>query len=129
MKVGFSLKDIVFRENDREQLVTYETLDTLLVDLKKFGVNSIEIRKLVRQLDNDVSEKLNQSVQKIWDLGMEITVHGDLTGDIKGSKFEEVYPSMKYILENFRRYQEKLVVTLHALQEKRVEATRNPEQL
>lgn len=129
MKVGFSIKDPVFKDPDNEQLAGYHTLEEFVESLKSNGVNSIEIRKLSRRLEDDTYNAYNGSIQKIWDMGLEITVHGDLTGDFSGEKFVDEYPAMKYILENFQKYQSNLVITLHALQEKRAESTFSSEEL
>jgi len=129
IKVGFSIKDPVFKDPDKEQLATHDSLEEFVTSLKSNGVNSIEIRKLSRELNHDTYKAYNNSIQKIWDTGLEITIHGDLTGNYSGEKFVDEYPSMKYILENFQKYQNRLVITLHALQEKRTESTFSSEEL
>src|SRR5699024_10472784 len=45
---------------------------------------------------------------------MQITIHGD----VKGEKFSDVYPSMKYILDNFKQYQNEIIIPIHAIQKK-----------
>jgi|SRR5690625_237528 len=119
MKIGFSIKDPAFKKNNKELLASHNSFEEFIASLKSKGVNSIEIRKLSRELDQNTYEAYNKSIQKIWDMGLEITIHGDLTGDLSGDRFVDVYPSMEYILDNYKKYQSKLVVTLHALQEKR----------
>lgn len=118
MNIGCSIQSPAFRENHHIYLAQNKSLDLFLEKLKNDGVTSIEIRKLDRVIDEETYHAYNQSIQKIWDMGLTITIHGDLTGDLEGSSFKEIYPSMTYILENYAKYQDQLVITLHALSEK-----------
>lgn len=118
MNIGCSIQSPAFRENHHIYLAQNNSLDLFLEKLKNGGVTSIEIRKLDRVIDEETYHAYNQSIQKIWDMGLTITIHGDLTGDLEGSSFKEIYPSMTYILENYAKYQDQLVITLHALSEK-----------
>lgn len=117
MTVGFSIQSEALIKQDKILLAGHKNLTDFLDFLKGHGVNSIEIRKLARSLEKKDYEAINRSVQMIWDMGFTITVHGDTEGEFNsGETFLEVYPTMAYILENYRDYQEYLTMTLHALQ-------------
>jgi|SRR5699024_7868473 len=118
MKIGFSIESPALKEDDYILLAHHNNLDQLLTELKGRGVNSVEIRKLSRGIDDDTYKVLNESIQMIWDKGMQITIHGDVEGDFKGEKFSDVYPSMKYILDNFKQYQNEIIIPIHAIQKK-----------
>lgn len=118
MKIGFSIEAPAFEHSDKQFIAGYNSFDEFIHEIKKAGVESIEIRKLNQIIKKDVYEIYNKSIQKIWDAGMEITIHGDMEENLTGKDFIEVYPSMAYILKKYNNYQNKLVMTLHALQEK-----------
>src|SRR5699024_1436008 len=108
----------VFRKKELTLIANHNNLEAFLLELKSNGVQSIEIRKLIRNLDENVANSYNTAIQLMWDIGFEITIHGDVTGDFTGQHFAEVYPSMEYILNHFTKYQDSLTMTLHAYQEK-----------
>lgn len=123
MKIGFSIKDSVWEKDERQpHLVGHEDVRELVAALKEQGVRSYELRKLPRVLDKDAYDKCNAYVQQIWDMGLEITIHGELPGDASGERFVDEYPTMAYILQHFQTYQDKLVVTVHAHQVKMKDA-------
>lgn len=118
MKIGFSIQSpaLLSSTNKKEKspyLGQEKSLRDFLVYLKDTGVTSIEIRILERHAD---SSDFEEAVQMIWDLGLEITVHGDLNGSISKGKFIEVYPGLQFILNNFKKYQENLIIPIHAFQ-------------
>lgn len=115
--IGVSIQNLAFRENNKELLAQHDSFEQYILALKSRGTDSIEIRKLMREVDEVSYDAVNSSVQKIWNAGMQITIHGDLTGNSTGDFFSDVYPSMTYILQHFQKYQSKIVMTLHALQE------------
>jgi len=120
MTIGFSIQNPAFSGGREDLLAGHESLEAFLVALNARGVQSIEIRKLASVIDEETYEAINRSVQMIWDMGMEVTIHGEITKDrAHAQTFSELYPSMAYILEHFRKYQDGLVMTLHALQEER----------
>jgi len=115
MKLGFSIESPAFIKNNNKDilLANFNNLEKFLNFLKESGIKSIEIRKLTRYAD---VEEYKEAIQLIWDMGMEITIHGDMTGNISYSNFLDIYPSMEYILNNFDRYQKNLVMPIHAYQ-------------
>lgn len=118
MKTGFSIQSPVLINNTSynekaRYLGGHKDLESLLTFLKTEGVHSIEIRKLERGAS---SQAFQESIQLIWDMGLEITVHGDINEDFSGERFVEIYPSLEFILTNFEKYQKKLVMPLHAFQ-------------
>lgn len=123
VKIGVSIQDSVFRKKDLTLIANHNNLEAFLLELKSNGVQSIEIRKLIRNLDENVANSYNTAIQLMWDIGFEITIHGDVTGDFTGQHFAEVYPSMEYILNHFTKYQDSLTMTLHAYQEKNSETS------
>jgi len=129
MKIGFSIESPVFKENDYTLLANHDNFEQLLTEIKSRGVNSVEIRKLSRGLDEETYKAFNKSIQMIWDKGMQITIHGDVEGCFEGEKFADIYPSMKYILDNFKQYQNEIVIPIHAIQKKASETSLNWEEL
>lgn len=115
--IGVSIQNLAFRENNKELLAQHDSFEKYILALKTKGTDSIEIRKLSREVNEVDYDAVNTSIQKIWNAGMQITIHGDLTGDFTGDSFSDIYPSMSYVLEHFQKYQSKIVMTLHALQE------------
>lgn len=118
MKLGFSIENpALIAKTDSEEkgilLANYNNFEEFLIYLKECGIQSVEIRKLIRYAD---VKEYKDAIQLIWDLGMEITIHGDVTGDLPYSNFLEVYPSLEYIFTNFDKYQKKLVMPIHAYQ-------------
>src|SRR5699024_8771851 len=93
MNIGCSIQSPAFKENHHIYLAQNNSFDLFLERLKNDGVTSIEIRKLDRVIDDETYHAYNQSIQKIWDMGLELTIHGDLTGDLEGSSFKEIYRS------------------------------------
>ncbi len=129
MKIGFSIESPAFKEDDYILLANHANLEQLLTELNSRDVNSVEIRKLSRGVDDDTYKAFNESIQMIWDKGMEITIHGDVEGDFKGEKFSDIYPSMRYILENFAKYQSEIIIPIHAIQKKRDETSFSSEEI
>lgn len=116
--IGFSLPYVLFMEHHPDGfhhclLNQYKRVDHLLNRLKQAGVTSIEIRVLPRKGD---SAQIQNTLQMIWEMGFQLTVHGALEGHhIPGEHFVDLYPSMEYILDHYHRYQNELMVTVHAL--------------
>lgn len=127
--IGVSIQNLAFRENNKELLAQHDCFEEYVLSLKSKGVDSIEIRKLPRKVSEEDFDLINASIEKIWQAGMQITVHGDLTGEKSGDTFLEIYPSMEYILKNFKKYQAKIVMTLHALQEPSKSTQKTQEEL
>ena len=115
--IGFSLPYKLFMEqppdgNQHCLLNQYNSVEYLLNRLKAAGVASIEIRVLPRDGD---SAQIQNTVQMVWEMGFQLTVHGALQGNATGNNFADIYPSMKYIMDHYHRYQNELIVTVHAL--------------
>lgn len=118
--LGFSIQGPVFlgrysKETDRDLIAHCETEDQFLQILKEKGISSIEIRILPRGADESAYTSL---IQCIWDHGFTITVHGHAEGDMEGSRFTDIYPSLSYILNHFDRYQNQLTMAIHAFDAK-----------
>ena len=118
MKKGFSIQSpaLIGDSSDTEislYLGGHKDLESFLTFIKSKGVNSVEIRILERGVSSQVFQ---ESIQLIWDMGLEITVHGDIKGDFPGERFIEIYPSLEFILKNFEKKQKELVIPLHAFQ-------------
>ena len=115
MKLGFSIENPALKKNNDKDilLANFNNLEKFLNYLKECGIKSIEIRKLTRYAD---IEEYKEAIQLIWDTGMEITIHGEITGNLSYNNFLEVYPSLEYILENFEKYQRNLIMPIHAYQ-------------
>lgn len=123
MRIGFSIQSPALIDSvyNSIYLARYKKLEQFLSLLKSIGVTSIEIRVLERGAN---PEAFRESIQLIWDMGLEITVHGEIKGNFNGERFYEIYPSMTYILENFKKYQNKLMIPLHAFQSEKADVER-----
>lgn len=122
MIVGFSLIDDVLIGGATEPyLAGHKSVRELVSALKAGGVGSYELRKLPRVLDSQAYQTVNSYVQQIWEMGLQITVHGELPGGPTGERFVDEYPSMAYILQHFRNYQDEIVMTVHAHQSPRAD--------
>jgi len=114
MKIGYSIENIDFEDYKNGSFKdSFENIEKVLEFLKSKGVESIEIRKLDRNVDPRFYEEW---IQLIWNKGFELTIHGDITGNFQGKRFVDIYPSLDYILEHFQKYQKKLVIPIHAYQ-------------
>src|SRR5699024_12374024 len=91
MKIGFSIESPALKEDDYILLAHHNNLDQLLTELKGRGVNSVEIRKVSRGIDDDTYKVLNESIQMIWDKGKETTINGGVEGEVKGGEGGEVW--------------------------------------
>ncbi|GGN59831.1 MULTISPECIES: sugar phosphate isomerase/epimerase family protein [Oceanobacillus] len=114
MTLGFSIENPALTDEFHQNILlgNHDSLKKFLNNLKEEGIESIEIRILRREDE----ENYQNAIQLIWDLGMEITIHGDISGPLTYHNFRELYPSMDYILAHFEKYQEKLVMPIHAYQ-------------
>lgn len=114
--LGFSIQGPVFlgrytKETERDLIGHCDTVEQFLQILKDNGIHSIEIRILPRGAEESAYIGL---IQRIWDHGFRLTVHGHVEGEMEGSSFADVYPSMTYILNHFDRYQDGLTMAIHA---------------
>ncbi|MFX3631247.1 MAG: sugar phosphate isomerase/epimerase family protein [Candidatus Pristimantibacillus sp.] len=118
--LGVSIQDDVFqgkltKKSMNDLIANCDSIDQYLYHLKSYGVNSIEVRILPREADETLYVKV---IQQIWDAGLRLTVHGHVKGEMSAAKFEDIYPSMKYILRNYEKYQDELVMAIHAFDAK-----------
>ncbi|CAN7747058.1 sugar phosphate isomerase/epimerase family protein [Paenibacillus sp. LjRoot56] len=118
--LGFSIQAPVFlgkpsKDSTNDLIAHYENEEQLLHALKSAGVRSIEIRILPRGAEERAYRDL---IQRIWDAGLQVTIHGHVAGELPGSRFSEIYPSMRYILKHFHKYQSDLTMALHAFDAK-----------
>ncbi|RTE10774.1 sugar phosphate isomerase/epimerase family protein [Paenibacillus whitsoniae] len=118
--LGFSIQAPVFlgkpsKDSTNDLIAHYDNEENFLQALKSAGVRSIEIRILPRGADERAYREL---IQRIWDAGLQITIHGHVAGEFPGSRFAEIYPSMRYILQHFHKYQSQLTMALHAFDAK-----------
>ncbi|WP_282940340.1 TIM barrel protein [Paenibacillus sp. RC67] len=118
--LGFSIQSPVFlgkssKDSPNDLIAHYDRVELLLDALKSSGVGSIEIRILPRGADEWAYRDL---IQTIWDVGLQVTIHGHVAGEHPGSRFAEIYPSMSYVLKHFHKYQDSLTMALHAFDAK-----------
>lgn len=120
MMLGFSIQSPVFlgklsRSSTHDLIAHYADVELFLDALKSAGVGSIEVRILPRGADSWAYQEL---IQMIWNMGLQLTIHGHVAGDHPGRTFGEAYPSMSYVLKHFHNYQDRLMMTLHAFDAK-----------
>lgn len=118
--IGFSIQSPVFlgnlsNQSNHDLIGNCENVDQFLAILKENGVKSIEVRILPRHADHETYMNL---IHKIWNAGLQITIHGHVEGQMEGSRFEDIYPSMRTILRHFERYQPDLTMAIHAFDAK-----------
>lgn len=118
--IGFSIQSPVFlsdfrRHTHHDLIGNCEHIDQFLEILKENGVKSIEVRILPRNVDDEAYIKV---IQQIWKAGLQITIHGHIEGEMEGSRFEDIYPSMRTILRQFDHYQTDLMMAVHAFDAK-----------
>ncbi|GGI44823.1 hypothetical protein GCM10008018_09020 [Paenibacillus marchantiophytorum] len=114
--LGFSIQAPVFlgkpsKDSANDLIAHYDNEELILHALKSAGVESIEIRILPRGAEERAYRDL---IQRIWDAGLQVTIHGHVAGEFPGSRFADIYPSMSYILQHFHQYQSSLTMALHA---------------
>lgn len=114
--LGFSIESPVFignpsKDSRNDLIAHYESVERFLDALKDDGISSVEIRILPRHADESAYREL---IQRIWSMGFELTIHGHIAGEQTGSRFEDVYPSLAYVLDHFHRYQSGLTMAIHA---------------
>ncbi|WNC17015.1 sugar phosphate isomerase/epimerase [Brevibacillus brevis] len=118
MRIGLSLQSPFFtgKPGAFDSKEWTEHLKKVEHDLDFFqgaGISSIEIRNLLRGADERMYRDV---IQLIWERGLQLTVHGHVGGVFSGTSFMEIYPSMRYILRHFHRYQKGITMTLHAFE-------------
>lgn len=114
MKVGYSLENEVLEDfYSSAYSAEFHNLEELLFFLKSKNVKVIEIRKLVRSND---SQPFQEKIKLIWEMGFELSVHGDIAGNFSGNSFIDIYPSLEFIISNLEKYQKNLIIPIHAYQ-------------
>ncbi|MED5017602.1 TIM barrel protein [Paenibacillus chibensis] len=114
--LGYSIQDPVFqgiltRRTPHDLIGGCDSVNEFLHWLKEQGVCSIEVRILPRHANPIAYADV---IQRIWDAGLKITVHGHVEGNMVGNRFEDVYPSMKYILRHLGNHQDEVMMAIHA---------------
>jgi sugar phosphate isomerase/epimerase len=116
MRLGFSLSPNLIlgkpqQTNSAELLAYYGGASGFLHELKEQGITSIEIRYMIREMEEEAGERI---VHQIWDAGLEITVHGHVDGEFAGAEFGDVYPPLKPMLRAYDKHQKEIVMPIHA---------------
>lgn len=117
--LGISLARDVFEgnttfKNKNDLIAGHRDLDGYLHQLKEYRVRSIELRTLEH---NSEQEEYIEVLDKIWERGFNLTVHIRGVEDFNSMSFVDIYPSARYIVENFQRYQDGLILVVHALRD------------
>ncbi len=126
MKLGVSIQSAGIRkgaslEERKKYLAGFNNLQEYLEFLKTQGVNSIEIRKY--KIQDDYTD-FQEAIEAIWEKGMGITIHGEVTGaPSDGECFSDLYPSLRPILQNLSLNQSKLIIPIHAYQSTDLDAS------
>ncbi len=60
-------------------------------------------------------EQIVRAVRKIWKHGFKVSIHPSLPKEVEGKSLDEIYPWLSSILPNINKYQENLMLNLHAL--------------
>lgn len=115
MLLGYSLSPDLLRndpnnEAEHKLLHHFGSPQAMLTYLQNQGIVSIELRNIMREEKEDCEPLYRM----IWDHGLQITAHGRFEGSREGEHFADDYPSLRYALQNYHHYQERLVLTLHA---------------
>lgn len=96
--------------------------DVGLAQLKNRGVNSIEIRAAQPHDDPDLAEL---AAQRVWDAGLELSIHGGLPAFPIQTPFETSYPLLHRLAGLLNQQGKIAPVAIHAYQHK----TTAPDQL
>ncbi|MDF2724289.1 MAG: Xylose isomerase-like barrel [Paenibacillus sp.] len=115
MKLGFSLSPRLLLGEpgdvaERRLLDRFGSPERLLAYLKESGIESIELRYVTRQEKRDCEPLF----RRIWEQGLELTIHSRIEGTADGERLADHFPSLGYALEHYRDYQDGLVLALHA---------------
>lgn len=90
-------------------------LETGLALLKSRGVDSIEIRVALPQAD---PQMVLQLAQRVWNAGLELTIHSALPLSPAEESFEAWFPSLQALIGPLRERGKVLPITVHAYQHK-----------
>ncbi|NMA94615.1 MAG: sugar phosphate isomerase/epimerase [Clostridiales bacterium] len=117
--LGVSLARAVFEGNttskrENDLIAEHENVEEYLENIREYGVESIEFRALAHGAKEEDYVKI---LDLIWRMGFNLTVHIQGSENYMGSSFIDIYPSAKYIIENFTKYQDELIFVVHALRD------------
>lgn len=87
----------------------------MLRELRDQGISSIEIRYLPVRTPHEDHARV---CHLIWEEGLTLTVHGGLDRECKGAHFIEMYPSLVELVTFFNRYQQEIMMVIHAFSAK-----------
>jgi sugar phosphate isomerase/epimerase len=85
--------------------------DVCLDELRRAGVRSIEIRSVGP--DADPAARVLRAARRVWEAGMEVTVHGRLPAPDVGDTWAEAYPSLLPLAKALSGRGCDSVITLH----------------
>ena len=88
-----------------------------LTELKDHGLCSIELRGFG---PDSSADRILDVAQSILGLGMKLTLHGYLTGNMAGLLFVDAYPQLLPTIDFLREQQEETVMVVHALADPRL---------
>ena len=81
-----------------------------LPEFERAGVTSIELRA-VRQ--DTAPELALRAAKRVWDAGLDLTIHGHLPKSVLGETFAEIYPSLVPLARALVERGQESVLTLH----------------
>src|SRR5699024_9300657 len=115
--LGFSIAKAVFEGEDtfkseNDLIANHENIENYLEILKTRGIRSIELRSM--KFD-DEGKDYRKVLDLIWQMGFNLTVHIYGLENFHSLSFIDIYPSLKYIIANFEKYQSELILVVHAL--------------
>lgn len=110
--IGMSLP---FRYLTGESLTVFDTImgpvDTGLALIKSRGVQSVEIRAIGPRTD---AQSVFLAASRLWDAGLEFTIHGDLPTYPAQSPFETAFPSLNLLTSKIKDRGQSMTIALHA---------------
>lgn len=115
MELGLSLSPALLsgkpvKEQEKKLLSAFNGIVGFLSELKSRNISNIELRTILPDTDEYLAK---EAFDTALSFGFNISVHGKLV-EMEGDSFRCNYVTLDYIIRNFKKHQDKLIVVLHA---------------
>jgi sugar phosphate isomerase/epimerase len=116
MRVGLSLPLVYLAEGPTRSAAAtvwrdaFGSADACLHEMRGSGVTSIELRSVPEDADPDLTLR---AARRIWNAGLDLTVHGRLPRPVRGETVTEVYPSLAPLSKALRDRGVESMLTVH----------------
>ena len=116
MKIGLSLPPDYLAGNQAMGTAAtvwhdaFGRVDGCLKALQHAGIRSIEVRHIAEGAAPDLAL---DAARRVWEAGLDLTIHGHLPKSVSGATFTEIYPALTPLVEAMRERAYESVMTLH----------------